>query len=235
MHCPSKTDPKRILCLLLMGLLHGNIALGDEAWLDKSRTILEESRQRPLPDWLREAMTSKTEVSDMLRPTSKELKLVPDPSRNPHSPATAILVSYSMGSETLKDIIYENRGHKDRVIVFRGLPEGQALKEFVGGFRSLLGGLDPSEIPPITIDPERFTRFGVTQVPALIREEQKGEATIVRGTSQVEWLERQIAMGHGGRDLGVQGDTVPVSEPDLMEAVKQRARNFDWAKSLVSG
>lgn len=230
MHCPSKSDPKRILCLVLMGLSHGSTALGDEAWLEKSRSILEESQQRPVPNWLREAMTSKAELSGIQSPTTKELGLVPEPSTNPHSPATAILVSSSMGSETLRDIFHANRGRKDRVIVFRGLPEGQSLKEFVGSFRSLLQGLKPTEIPPITLDPERFNRFGITRVPAIIREEKKGEATIVRGISQVEWLERQMAMAHGGKDLGVHGETVAVSEPDLMETLKKRARNFNWAK-----
>jgi conjugal transfer pilus assembly protein TraW len=230
MRSPSSQQSKAILCLWIWVLLQSSGALAEEAWLEKSRAILEESRQRPLPDWLREAMEPPSDISGIQKPNPRHWGLSPNPSPNPKNPTTAILVSFSLGPETLKAIFHENRGHQDRVIVFRGLPEGHSFKDFVGGLRSLLQGLDRHEIPPITIDPERFSRFGVTRVPVLIREEPEGNATIVRGISQVDGIERQVSLGHGGQDLGVHGKTVEVSEPDLMETVKQRGRTFDWAQ-----
>ena len=179
------------------GLLMSSALFADEAWLERSREILESTRQQPMPDWLKDAMQQKADARGLRPPESKDLGLLNSPSHEPQGPMTYLFVSRSLGMETLREIVSDNRGRKDRVIVFRGLPEGQSLKEFVGGFGSLIEGLERKEIPPITIDPERFTQFGITQVPAIVHDDGKGHHQSVRGIYKVDWLDRQINQSPG--------------------------------------
>lgn len=212
-----------------MGLLLSSSLPAEEAWLERSREILESSKQQPMPQWLKEAMQPKADLGDFKRPEAKDLGLSNSPSNTPKGTMTYLFVSQSLGQETLREIVRENRGHKDRVIVFRGLPDGQSLKGFVSGLKFLIEGIDRMELSPITIDPERFARYGITHVPAIVREDDKGVRYTVRGSHEVAWLDRQIPLSPGSRDFGQRGETVLVSEPDLLEHVKERARRFDWA------
>lgn len=228
MRCRSDLTLQRT-AMLTIGLLMNSSLLADEAWLERSREILESSKQQPMPEWLHEAMHPKTDVGGFIPPKPMYLGLSHSETIEPKGPRTYIFVSQSLGQEMLREIVWENRGHKDRVIVFQGFPEGQSFKGFVASFRYLIEGMDRKEIPPITIDPERFVQHGITQVPAIVRDDPKGNRHTVIGIHQVEWLDRQISVSPGSRDYGRRGETVAISEPDLLEKVKERARNFNWA------
>jgi conjugal transfer pilus assembly protein TraW len=215
--------------MLTIGLLMTPALLAEEPWLERSREILESSKQQPMPEWLKEAMHPKADVGGFRRPEAMDLGLPHSETREPKGPRTYIFVSQSLGQEMLREIVWENRGHKDRVIVFRGFSEGQSLKGFVATFRSLIEGMDRKEIPPITIDPERFAQHGITQVPAIVRDDPKGNRHTVSGIHQVEWIDRQISISPVSMDYGQRGETVAIAEPDLLEKVKERARTFNWA------
>jgi conjugal transfer pilus assembly protein TraW len=214
---------------LAFGVLVSPLLHAEEAWLERSREILESTRQQPMPMWLKDAMQPKVDVSGFKKPELKDLGMASDEKPSIAGPMTYIFVSQSLGQDTLREIVLENRGRKDRVIVFRGFQEGQSLKGFIGGFRSLIQGLDRKEIPAITIDPERFTQFGITQVPAIVITDGKGFATQVSGIHEMEWLERQRSLSPEIRDFGVRGETVAISEPNLLLQVKERFQKFDWA------
>ena len=229
MRCRSDLQHDRIfaalgVCLVFCPLLHA-----EEDWIRKSREILEGAKQKPMPQWLSEAMHPTADVAGIRKPAAKNLGFSSPASDKPGSPGTYIFVSQSLGLETLREIIWENRGHKDRLIVFRGFGEGQSLKEFIGGFRPLIQGIDRRELPPITIDPERFTKYGITSVPAIVRTDLHREAQVVRGIHDVEWLNRQVASQPSQNDYGIRGETIDISEPDLLLQVKERFRTFDWA------
>lgn len=228
MRCRSDLTLHR-MAILIIGLLMNSSLLADEAWLERSREILESSKQQPMPEWLKEAMHHKADVGGFSPPKPMNLGLPHSETREPQGPRTYIFVSQSLGQEMLGEVVWENRGYRDRVIVFRGFSEGQSLRGFVASFRSLIEGMDRKEIPPITIDPERFTRYGITQVPAIVRDDPKGNRYTVSGIYQVEWLDRQISVSPGSSDYGQRGETVAIAEPDLLERVKERARTFDWA------
>jgi len=228
MRCRSDLTLHR-MAILIIGLLMNCSLLAEEAWLERSREILESSKRQPMPEWLKEAMHPKADVGRFSPPKPMDLGLPHSETRELQGPRTYIFVSQSLGQEMLREIVWENRGHKDRVIVFRGFPEGQSLKGFVASFRSLIDGMDRKEIPPITIDPERFAKHGITQVPAIVRDDPKGKRHTVSGIHKVEWLDRQISVSPGSSDYGQRGETVAVSEPDLLEQVKERARTFNWA------
>jgi conjugal transfer pilus assembly protein TraW len=201
----------------------------EEAWLERSREILESSQQQPIPAWLKDAMQPKTDVGGFKKPELKDLGMASDAIPSRAGSMAYIFVSHSLGQDTLQEIVLENRGHKDRVIVFRGFQEGQSLKGFIGGFRNLIKGMDWKEIPAITIDPERFTQFGITQVPAIVMTDGKGFSTQVSGIHEMGWLERQRNLSPEIRDFGVRGETLVISEPDLLLQVKDRLQRFDWA------
>ena len=214
--------------ILACSVLLSPLLNAQEAWLERSREILESTRQQPMPVWLKDAMHPKADVSGFKKPELRDLGMASDAKPRPAGPMTYIFVSQSLGQETLREIVLENRGRKDRVIVFRGFQEGQSLKGFIGGFRSLIQGLTRKEIPAITIDPERFTQFGITQVPAIVITDGKGFATHVSGIHEMEWLGRQRNQSPEVRDFGVRGETVAISEPDLLLEVKERFSRFDW-------
>jgi conjugal transfer pilus assembly protein TraW len=200
----------------------------EEAWLERSREILESTRQQPMPLWLKDAMHPKADVGQFKKPELKDLGMASETKPSLAGPMTYIFVSQSLGQDTLREIVLENRGRKDRVIVFRGFQEGQSLKGFIGGFRSLIQGLTHKEIPAISIDPERFRQFGISQVPAIVITDGKGFATQVSGIHEMEWLERQRNRSPEIRDFGVRGETVAISEPDLLLQVQERFQKFDW-------
>ena len=212
-----------------MGFLVNGPAFSDEAWLERSGAILEEARRQPLPDWLRNTLDRKPDLAGIKRPTPEDLGLSPPKENRAQGPVAYIYVSFSMETETLKAILQENRGHRDRVMVFRGLPEGQSLKAFAGSFKELLAGINRHEIPPIAIDPERFQRHGISRVPAITLEHGNELQAMVQGIHQVDWLERRRVSDKSIRNFGVRGETTEIQEPDLMERVKARFRTFDWA------
>ena len=204
------------------------LIFAEEAWLERSREILESTRQQPMPVWLKDAMQPKADVAGFKKPELKDLGMALGANPSSFSPIVYIFVSQSLGQDILQEIVQENRGRKDRVIVFRGFLEGQSLKEFIGGLKSLIQGLNRNEIPAITIDPERFTQFGITQVPAIVMTDGKGSISQVSGIHETTWLERQHALSPGIRDFGVRGGTVAMSEPDLLLQVKERFQHFEW-------
>ena len=218
----------RALLILACGFALSPLLQAEEVWLEQSREILESTRQQPIPSWLKDAMQPKADVGGFKKPELKDLGMA-SKSKPPTGPMAYIFVSHSLGQETLREIVLENRGRKDRVIVFRGFQEGQSLKGFIGGFRSLIQGLDRKEIPAMTIDPERFTQFGITQVPAIVMTDGKGSISQVSGIHEMGWLERQRNLSPGIRDFGVRGETVAISEPNLLLQVKERFSRFDWS------
>jgi conjugal transfer pilus assembly protein TraW len=219
----------RALLILACSILLSPLLHAEEAWLERSREILESTRQQPIPVWLKDAMQPKADVGEFKKPELRDLGMASDAKPSLAGPMTYIFVSQSLGQEALREIMHENRGRKDRVIVFRGFQEGQSLKGFIGGFRSLIQGLDRKEIPAMTIDPERFTQFGITQVPAIVMTDGKDSTAQVSGIHEPAWLDRQRILSPGIRDFGVRGETVAISEPDLLLLVKERFQRFDWA------
>ena len=225
---PERSGLSRSL-LIMTGILFTSCAFAEDAWLEKSRSILEQSRQQSIPDWLQKAMVRKADVRDIQLPTPKALGFHEKGSSVPNGPITRLFISEALGIEALRAATEETKGHRNRVLVFRGLPEGKSLKTFVGSFRSLVEGTSKPEMPSLTIDPEAFTRNGIDRVPAIVIEERNHQVAIVRGITHVDWLEDQHARNPASIDFGVRGDTVAISEPDLIETLKQRFRTFDWA------
>lgn len=171
---------------------------------------------------------------------------VPD---DPKGSTTYVFLSRSLGEAALKSVL-ERASAEDRnnvVLVFRGVPEGKNINDGIAEIHQLGAKLNP--MPNTVIDPTLFKKYDVTLVPTVVR--VKGHSVIaeaaalkdgapggqerkfgdvvakVEGLDNDMWLLDQIDAGERG-DLGVHGDTQPISEPDLIEVMKAKAASIDW-------
>jgi conjugal transfer pilus assembly protein TraW len=80
-------------------------------------------------------------------------------------------------------------------------------------------------VPGAVIDPTLFTRFNVQDVPTMIETNQDGETRVSRGLPGFDWMSKQDA-----GDLGQKGQVFGISEPDMIEEMQRRMKEYDWAK-----
>lgn len=164
---------------------------------------------------------------------------------NPLGEQTFIFISYSLTDAAIKDILELNKDRKDVTLVMRGVPEGMNIPEGVKRLQRLTEAVPPGL--PIIIDPRLFKEYGITQVPAVVRAMRSPSPLTVTpnenaapkplakmvakvtGLNNDAWLKSQIESGERG-DLGVQGNTYAINEPDLIEEMKKRAAMIDWEK-----
>ena len=138
-----------------------------------------------------------------------------------------VFVSRSLGQPVLEEIFRSIAG-TSTVAVFRGIPEGSRIGPAVSEIHAMLSAFDIDPMPNVTINPERWQTFGVEDVPTVLIADGDTEIARVSGMTNVRWLREQIAEGEDG-DLGIRGPIDVPSEPDLIEVMRDRASNLDYA------
>ena len=138
-----------------------------------------------------------------------------------------IFVSRSLGAAALEEIFRSIAG-TSTVAVFRGIPEGSRLGPAMTEIHTMLRALELDPVPTVTINPARWQTFGIEDVPTLLIAEGDTELARVSGMTNVGWLERQFERGEEG-DQGVRGPIEVPSEPDLIEVMRERASQLDYA------
>ena len=202
----------------------------EEAWLYRSQAIKALASEAPLPGWLRRPITAQGTLETHRRQTSSAPS---SPSKEtPYS--YVIFVSLSMGDQALKDIVQSHMNRKDTVIVFRGLPNDGGFRGLTSAIRTITKAQNPKALPAITIDPVAFTRANVTRVPAITYSVRTLIQLKVAGIREVEWMNSHIKALPSDTlkelvDLGTQGPTVEILEPDARDILKTRIREFNWA------
>lgn len=163
---------------------------------------------------------------------------------NPLGEQTFIFISHSLSDSAIKSILERQKSRKDVTLVMRGVPDGMNIPDGILGIQKLAAQVEPAL--PIIIDPRLFKEYGITKVPSVVRAMRSPEplkitpdrskptriATLVakvEGLDNDEWLQRQIEAGERG-DLGVQGNSKDIAEPDLIEEMKRRVALIDWQK-----
>lgn len=163
---------------------------------------------------------------------------------NPLGEQTFIFISYSLSDSEIKSILERQKSRKDVTLVMRGVPDGMNIPDGVQRIQNLAAEVKPPV--PIIIDPALFREYGISRVPAVVRAMRSPEtlgvtpdqtkprriATLVAkvaGLDNDEWLKKQIEAGERG-DLGLQGNTKEIAEPDLIEEMKRRVALIDWQK-----
>lgn len=144
-----------------------------------------------------------------------------------------VFASRSMGEEGLSDLFDAISGMPDVVVVFRGIPQDANLGEAMLEIQNLISDRDP--LPNIVINPVLFTEYDVKSVPAIVvrEDESPGVGELpksiakVYGLNNPSWLLERIEEGETG-DLGFKGPALTISEPDLIELMKERFTKIDW-------
>lgn len=231
-------------------IIHTTGSLSIAEFEDDAKAIVEmlsSNSGKPFIDEMRKILRAYPEIYDIAPNADADLaKLAAErfgigtPPDDPKGSATLIFVSRSLEGD-LKGIIEKaaHSGRKDVVLVFRGVPEGQNINNGIMDLQKLAQSITP--MPAIIIDPNLFKLYDVKNVPTVVRAKAQrtqitpqgparhgGEMVAkVEGLDNDEWLMGQIEAGERG-DLGLRGDVREISEPDLIEVMKQRAMAIDW-------
>lgn len=229
---------------------------GVDVIAEQVRRIEEQAQRAPRPVWIegtplverqrrvietisedaarieRDARTG--DVAEMLEDAEPDAagNLATSPTmESSRTPSTAagyrieILVSWALGEEALREIAAEASSYPNAVMIFHGIPEGQRFRDTVKRLYTLLVGLDPT--PNVTIDPTRFERLDAYQVPALAVYARGELIAHARGTYGIRYMLARVGAGAHG-DLGMIGPTTTVTEPSLIDVLKQRLVAYDF-------
>ena len=219
----------------------------DMQLIEETRAFAEKARSVELPDWLA------TDTAEFGRAQQEAMDLVqqmqrPDLTVNPlmgrqesleeareryAKEPVLIFASRSLGRQGLEDLLVAASHNPDSVVVFRGIPEDANLGDAILGIQQFAAELDP--IPNVVINPMLFTEYNVTSVPTIIIRKQQSvmpgqlpeELARVSGLVNPGWLQARAEAGEEG-DLGVRGPIAEISEPDLIELMKERFARIDW-------
>lgn len=145
-----------------------------------------------------------------------------------------LLVSRSMGQESLKDAMAEASGNSELHLIFQGIPDGMTVQEGVLDIQRMAREFDP--VPSVGLDPLMFRRQNVEDVPHSILfspghwQGNKCVQSVIasmRGLTNYDYLLKQVENGRSG-DLGKLGPTVAISEENFMDAIEEKIKTTDW-------
>lgn len=137
-----------------------------------------------------------------------------------------IFASFSLPDYVLEDLLKTASEHKARV-VFNGLKKGTTrLTETQAAINQMLVKAKV-EAPLITIDPDSFSQYQITQVPTIISRETNRFAKIV-GSFNVDYFKRELASKPDQDIFPVAGTTYPVEEKSIIKELEERAQKYDW-------
>lgn len=202
-----------------------------EAWLKRSRKILEESSNSAKPDWLRNKPDQKAvdfaeQIAARARPEAQADKPMP-------AGRVFIFGSLTLPEPTLRALL-EDATEPNVIFVLRGVPKDGKIKDtiaFLKRFSPRTPGASETEqrVPQVILDPTLFKRYGVSEVPTLVLTRDKQPPVTVRGAVSVSWFKRMAAnVAPGTENLGRRAESYPIGEPDLILELQRRMANVDW-------
>lgn len=197
----------------------------DQAWLERSRQILDQSVEDSPPEWLRaqpdaRALATAQAVADSALP----------PSQRPADPVSGrilIFASFSIPPATLKNLL-DQATEPNVVLVLRGVPKGSNLPETVRRLKLLLP--DEEQVPHVMLDPTLFRRYAIDRVPSFALERGAGQKPVIAvGAVNSDWLRRMAANIQSGKEnLGRRAESYEIAEADLIIEMQQRLASIDW-------
>ena len=233
-------------CLIVTGISFAQqspLTKEDMEFVQKSKKIIENAQASKMPDWLRtdsdKFTSAHNEALELVKqlqqtdPTMKRMDELSKAKKRFSSQKVVVFASRSLGPQSLKDILGIASNNQDVVVVFRGIPQEANLGEAMLEIQQVAAEYSP--MPNIVINPVLFTEYNVTSVPTIIvREEQSVIAgklpeviARVSGLSNPNWILEKIESGEKG-NLGIRGPVESISEPDLIELMKERYAKIDW-------
>ncbi|MEA3241218.1 MAG: TrbC family F-type conjugative pilus assembly protein, partial [Pseudomonadota bacterium] len=150
--------------------------------------------------------------------------------RNPYSSAkTMVFISTGMPDHVLRDIIEEAADRKDVYLVLRGWepPKPDTL------VRKLYKVSKAMFRANIMIDPAMYRAYDIDAVPVFISKNPENDKWYrVTGESSIEGAEKLVQEGKGGHNQPAVGPLHDIAEPDILEAMKERAEKYNWQASI---
>lgn len=150
-------------------------------------------------------------------------------------PKVLMFISSSMDEELLKDAFLTANASNEKtptVMLLRGLVPGMRnIHRVMWHFYDIAQKAGLETPPSIYIDPESFTKYNVQQVPMMIHRDffLKDEIARLAGSVNIPYLAEQVGYGKSG-DLGRLGDVYEIAERNLIDEMKERTENIDWAE-----
>lgn len=217
----------RFLAALVLHLSSSIALAGEDDFFLKE--IMKEQHldmHQKMPDWLK---TKPAQLSPALEKILREGNNGLQPDKESQAIQKTIppqgrwiFVSLGMPTHELKAAAEEASESKS-LLVFRGVEPGGNTGTIARKLYEIVKDIKP--VPSAVIDPTLFTRFHVQAVPTMIESNEKGEIRVARGLPGFDWISKQE---HG--DLGQKGPVFGIAEPDLIEEMQRRMREFDWEK-----
>lgn len=139
--------------------------------------------------------------------------------------------SMSMTDGDMRNLMQDALADPRIQIVFQGgAPDGgvPALSRWLQGLSKGLQGF-----PPVTIDPPKFHKYRIHQVPEAVILINGNEVARVGGVYSTKWMDQALQTSHTG-DLGNYGQMSIPSEVDMETELADRIKRFDW-KGYTNG
>jgi conjugal transfer pilus assembly protein TraW len=220
----------RLIAALILQIASSPIHAGEDDFFLKEMI----NEQKPeisnqLPDWLKTQPAVLSPVFEKILKQGNNAQPGMSPRDSLSQPVVDkpiqgkwIFVSMSMPPHELKAAAEEAAESKS-LLVFRGVEKGSDTGTITKRLYEIVKDMKP--VPGAVIDPTLFTRFNVQAVPSMIETNEAGETRSARGLPGFEWLSKQDVGDHGQR-----GATFEIAEPDMIEEMQRRMREFDWKK-----
>lgn len=210
------------------------------AFLDKGLKVIQDSADKPAPEWLKPSQDKLDEYEEPLRAivdksretaiSRMEQENKPKKWKKEVGTGDKIIVFLTTGKVFDFDAaisFLESFADDKRVYVaLAGFPEG--CKDIRCAIQTLSKyNNQDAPIPPIKLDPLSFKRFHVNVVPTMVYLREGKEVARVEGLYNPEWLDEKMS-DEGAADYGVYGDTVAVTEKNLIDEIEERFAKVDW-------
>lgn len=147
----------------------------------------------------------------------------------PNTTQVLIFVSWSMGSAAVKQLLAEASEDQSIVLVFRGVKKVEDMTNSLKEISALASQFNP--VPRVMLNPTFFHKFNISQVPSVVLYDEQNDKLIgkVVGLSDPIWLSRKVKESKE-IDFGIKGPAIAIGERDIIEVMKERVMNIDWAK-----
>lgn len=204
----------------------------DEAWLERSRAILDRAQEEGAPDWLRtqpsdQAIAVAEEIADASVP--QELRERRERQRAISSHKTLIFGSLSLPRATLIALLEEATA-PDVTFVLRGVPQGKSIQDIARQLGKLAKAELGDRVPNIIVDPTRFKRHAVTVVPTMVTFVRPPHEVRIEGDVTLNLFRRLASTAAKNEDVSLprRGTVHEIGEPDLVVEMQRRLASIDW-------
>lgn len=220
-----------------------------DSGLRRSMEIMAQPAPGEIPAWLIPSTVDgfKTEALRILQGAraiqQEEIRALPT-CETPEAPAPAlkavVFASWSLPKNTLNNYMARS-SQGDVLVLFRGIGEGDTLKDFYLRFVDYAPQDGQGDPPNVALDPTWFTAHSVTVAPTIVALRDGQPVARATGDVSVDWVIAQgeeVSEDGAPLELGQRGEVHEIAERDLIEEMQDRVLAIDWdakRKAAIAG